>query len=240
MALMVFVDEVGNANLDHTDPDFPVFGVAFVICDSEHYCNRIVPSLMSLKIKYCGTELAILHSRDIRKAQGEFSFLTNAARRQEFIQELNGAIIGAQFKVIAVIIRKQPHRERYGEHARDPYDLAMTLALERLLPELDAVGQTSVRVIAEARGKREDRDVELAFRRTTQLGTWYHRPAQFRRFNWNVHFVPKSGNCIGTQLADLTLYPVARNVIDPTRSHPSWPIVQAKLCGGGRGLKVFP
>jgi len=56
----------------------------------------------------------------------------------------------SDYTLIATAIRTQKHKDRYGRAARNPYDLAFTFALERLLPLLEGLGQTDVQLIAEA------------------------------------------------------------------------------------------
>ena len=50
--------------------DFPVFVLCLLICETEQYADQIVPAFLRLKFEYFGHEAVILHSRDIRKAQG--------------------------------------------------------------------------------------------------------------------------------------------------------------------------
>ena len=51
---------------------------------------------------------------------------------------------GMEYTLIAAVMRKQIHAERYGRNADNPYDLALTFALERLLPLLEGLEQESV------------------------------------------------------------------------------------------------
>jgi hypothetical protein len=43
--LIAFVDESGTASLAAMDNRVPVFGLGFLICDSERYANEIVPAI---------------------------------------------------------------------------------------------------------------------------------------------------------------------------------------------------
>ena len=74
------------------------------------------------------------------------------------------------YDLIATVIKKQEHKAKYGRHAANPYDLALTFALERLLPLLEEEGQTEVYLIAEGRGKREDDELRLSFLHTVTYG----------------------------------------------------------------------
>lgn len=88
MPLVVYLDEVGNPALENTDRDFPVFAVALFICDSACYRDAICPRVMRFKFDWFNHEGVILHSRDIRKAQGDFGILTSPEIRNRFLADL--------------------------------------------------------------------------------------------------------------------------------------------------------
>ena len=191
MPVVVYLDETGDHSLEVVDQDFPVFVLCLLICDTQQY------------------------ARDIRKAQGAFGFLTDPAKRQVFYERLNQIMATCDYTLIATASRKQKHKDRYGRAARNPYDLAFTFALERLLPLLEGLGQTDVQLIAEARGRREDAELRLAFLM----------------------------NVIGIQMADLAGYPVARYVLNPARPSEAFNVLRAKFYKGPgwvQGLKIFP
>lgn len=162
MSLVVYFDEVGNPTLDASDRDFPMFSIALLICDSDSYVNEIVPRVNALKFKWFGHEGVILHSRDIRKAQGDFGFLTTPGKRPEFYEDLNSVMSECDYKLIAVAIRKDLHVSRY-QYPAAPYDLALLFAMERLLSVIENTRQADVMVIAEKRGQKEDRELHSAF-----------------------------------------------------------------------------
>ena len=243
MPLIVYLDETGDHSLELLDEDFPIFALVMLICDSEAYSQQIIPAFCRLKFRYFGHEAVIIHSRDIRKAQGDFGFLTDAAIRSEFCEQLNLIMGASDCRLIASVIRKQVHKERYGVWAENPYDLALKFALERLLPLLEEVGQREVRLIAEARGKREDNELRLTFLRTVNDGTEYVSAERFRRIQFRLDFKPKALNIIGTQMADLAAYPIARHVLVPSKPNPAYEVIKGKFYvgpGNVRGLKVFP
>lgn len=144
---------------------------------------------------------------------------------------------------IAMNNLKQVHKERCGQRAENPYDLALKFALERLLPLLEEAGQREVLLIAEARGKREDSELRLSFLKTVNDGTEYVSAERFRRVQFRLDFKPKAMNIIGTQMADLAAYPIARHVLDPSKPNPAYDVIKGKFFVGPgwvRGLKVFP
>ena len=236
MAFVVYFDEVGNPTLDASDRDFPVFAIALFICEQDCYVNEIVPRVNRLKFEYFGHEGVILHSRDIRKAQGDFGFLTNPQRRQAFLKDLTEIMDTCQYRLLAVAIRKDELTARY-RYPDDPYDLALLFAMERLVSVLEAARQRQVTIVAEKRGQKEDRDLHVAFQRIVTRGSGFVSAERFQRIEFTLRFLPKSFNIIGTQLADLAAYPIARWVLDRKKLNPAFEVVRGHLC---RQLKIFP
>lgn len=240
MPLLVFLDEAGDHSLDPVDKDFPVFVLAFMMCEDSEYADVIVPAFTRFKVNYFGHDGVILHSRDIRKALGDFAFLQVRDKREQFYADLNELMIAAKFQLIAIAIRKQTHKARYGKACRDPYDLALEYGMERLKSYLEEVGQKEVTLLAEARGKNEDDSLRLAFLQLLKHGSYYHN---FKSIEFNLKFVSKKSNVLGHQLADLCAYPIARRVIDPKKSHRAFEIVRGKFIdrpGWRHGFKIFP
>jgi hypothetical protein len=72
-----FFDECGDHSMEKIDPDFPLFVLALVVVQRTDYAKQIIPALSALKLRYWNHEGINLHSRDIRKAIGAYSFLQN-------------------------------------------------------------------------------------------------------------------------------------------------------------------
>ncbi|OGS22740.1 MAG: hypothetical protein A2252_08745 [Elusimicrobia bacterium RIFOXYA2_FULL_39_19] len=241
MSYLVYLDESGDHSLELVDKDFPLFALAMFICEKEEYTSRIVPSIYNFKIDFFGQENVVLHSRDIRKAQKEFGILTDSSKRKLFIERLNGLMSALNYELIVSVIKKQQHKDTYGINANNPYDLAIVFCLERLLPFLEDKKQTSVQIIAESRGKKEDEELYLSFIRTVTEGTVFNSKERFKQIEFSLKFFPKAMNIIGTQLADLSAYPVARYVHNPYKENKAYEIVKDKIYKGRvSGLKIFP
>ena len=237
------MDETGDHTLELVDRDYPIFGLVMVICDAGDYVQTIVPAIYQMKMDFFGHEGVILRSYDIRKQKGPYAFLSNAARRNEFYSRINQVMGLEAYTLIASMIRKQHHKDRYGEAAANPYDLAMEFALERLLPLLEKVGQTEVYVMAEARGKKEDDQLSLSFYRFVNEGNIYISADRIKRIQFRLTFRTKEMNMVGMQMADLAAYPTARHVIDPSKPNPAYDILRPRFYVGPglvRGLKIFP
>ena len=243
MSYIVYLDETGDHSLELIDKDFPVFALAMFTCDTTYYNHTILPAVAQLKTDYFGHEGVILHSRDIRKAQKDFGFLTNPQKRSEFVDRINEIMRNFDYTLIVSVIKKQDHKEKYGMAADNPYDLAMKFCLERLLAFLEKAQQKEVYLIAESRGKKEDNDLELSFFKIISQGTEYNSADRFKKIDFKLKFVPKAMNVVGTQLADLAAYPIARHILHPDRQNLAYDIVSTKFYKGKgwvRGLKIFP
>lgn len=226
--------------MEKIDPDFPFFVLALVVVQRADYGHKIIPALSQLKLRYWVHEGINLHSRDIRKATGAYSFLQNPKVRPAFMAEVSQFMTAMSFTLFVSCIRKQAHAERYGSNAFSPYNIALEFTMERLLHFLEQNGQTDLPLIAEARGKKEDSELERVFFRILSQGTGYNVAERFKRLTCPLVFRSKKDNIAGIQIADLCAYPCARHVMG--RADQAYEIVRPHLYnhGGVNGWKVFP
>jgi hypothetical protein len=239
---IVYVDESGDHSLVSINQQNPVFVLAFCVFEKSAYFSRIVPAVGRLKFDFWGHDCIVLHSHEIRKAQGDFSILLNTTTRNAFIGRVNSLIEEVPFTVIAAVIDKQRHVNRYADPA-NPYAIALTFCMERLQHWLRERGQENKKthVVVECRGRTEDAKLELEFRRTADghnaLGTMP---------NLDIRFMDKKHNSTGLQLADLVAHPIGRHVINPGQANRAYELIEPKFRRGpngriqGYGLKVFP
>lgn len=218
MPLIVYLDETGDHSLDKIDTNFPIFALVMLVCDTNEYVNKLIPMVYQLKMDCFGHEGVIIHSRDIRKAQGDFGFLTNPVAKEKFYEQINAIIDTCDFKVISVVIKKDAHKGKYGKNAVNPYDLSLEFAMERLLICLEQNNQAEVTIVAEARGKKEDDELYLRFLKIVSGGTDYYPADRFKKINFKMIFREKKMNIVGTQVADLIAYPTARFAQTPVES----------------------
>jgi hypothetical protein len=238
---MVFVDESGDHGMTSIDPNYPMFVLAFCLADKTEYAELITSSVLKFKFKHFGHDQIILHERDIRKAQGEFRFLQNPARRIPFFDDLNDLIEFCPLKIIASAIRKLDLQRLYSI-PDNPYHMAMGFGLERLFLHLNGQGcrTGTTHILFESRGKKEDIDLELEFRRICA------RNATGQTLPFEIVIADKKSNSSGLQLADLVARPIGRKILDPQQPNRAYDILERKLRRNNRGivdgwgLKVFP
>jgi hypothetical protein len=169
---IVFADESGDHGLATIDTQFPVFALVFCVFEKSIYAHEIEPAFRQLKFKYFGHDAAVLHEREIRKQMPPFSFLRqDAALREAFMADVNDVMLNARFHAYCAVIDKRKHLARYTD-PWNPYELAMHFCMEKLSNRLAADGQRGrlTHVLFEARGREEDRQLELEFRRVAANG----------------------------------------------------------------------
>ncbi|WP_421997080.1 DUF3800 domain-containing protein [Roseovarius confluentis] len=236
---IVYVDESGDHSLTSIDPDFPVFSLSFCIVKKDDYTRAVVPSVQALKFKYWGHDAVVLHEHEIRKSKGDFTWLlTDRARRKEFYEDLNQIMVDAPITIIASVIDKLKLTARYPR-PWNPYELALHFCMERLLMFLTSMGQQGkrVHVVFECRGKVEDAELELTFRRIVGgANQWGWVSRDFSVMEFEPKFAKKSVNSTGLQLADLTARPIAIKTLRPEQPNRAYDVILTKL---GQ-IKEFP
>jgi len=245
---IIYVDESGDHGMQTLDPNYPVFVLALCVFHKRHYCENIIPALQKFKFRHMGHDLIGLHELEIRKEKGAFSNLfMSRQHKHAFHDELTDIIEASNFVLISCVIDKSALREKQGP-VHNPYHVALGFCLETLYEFLQEKNQQSAltHVIFERRGKREDNELELEFRRlcdgANRLGI---------QLTFDIVFATKQVNSTGLQLADLVARPIGISVLRPGQGNRSFDVLKRKFyCSGGRdrvgegfenwGLKIFP
>ena len=244
---VVYVDESGDHSLASIDRDYPVFVLALCVFHKRHYAEKIIPAVEKLKFNYFGHSSVVLHEHEIRKQKGEFAFLSHHPTRIEFMGQLSSIMEASNFILITCVVDKT--RLSRGEGATtNPYHIALGICLEALREFLveKAQDQLQTHVVVECRGKKEDAELELEFRRICDGENHGNRQLPF-----NIIFADKKTNLAGLQVADLVARPVGVNYLRPGQANQAFEILRRKFyCDGGRkrvgdgyenvGLMIYP
>lgn len=94
-------------------------------------------------------------------------------------------------------------------------------------------------VIAEARGKPEDNELELVFRRIAdgQPPLPSNQRELITKFEWRIRFCDKKSNSSGLQLADLIARPVGLKHLKPDQPNRAYEVIENKVSWW---VKKFP
>jgi hypothetical protein len=239
---IVFVDESGDHGLGSIDPNYPMFVLALCIFRKQDYIDLVCPAVQRFKFKHWGHDSVVLHEHDIRKPSGSYGFLFNPAMRASFLADLNTMVEVAPFTLIASVVRKQDLKDAYTLPA-NPYHLGLEFGLERLYKFLEGCGQAGrmTHVVVERRGRREDAELELEFRRICDGANFMRK-----RLNLDIVMSSKESNAPGMQLADLVARPIGLKALRPTQPNRAYDILASKFRRSssgeinGWGLKSFP
>lgn len=239
---IVYVDESGDHGLKTIDANYPVFVLAFCIFCKDQYTDLIVPKIQHFKFAHFGHDQVIFHETDIRKDRGDFTALKTKELKTQFLDQLTNIIQEIPFTLVSTVILKEPYRQRYQEPV-NPYHVALGYGLERVFYFLREQRQhrLTTHVIVEKRGKVEDDELELEFRRIC-AGNNYERV----QLPFELIFADKKSNSTGLQLADLMARPIGLNVLRPQQANRAFDVLEEKFYSNhagsyrGRGLKCFP
>lgn len=239
---VIYADESGDHSLEHIDRIYPVFVLCLCVFRKKNYVQRIVPRIQNLKFKWFGHDAVILHEREIRKREPPFEFLNKQELHEAFTSELNSILAGARISIVASVIDKRRLKDEYLFH-ENPYHIALSFCIENAFQFLQRAGENDrvTHFIFERRGTKEDRELELEFRRVTD-----GQNALRKKFaNFEIKFVDKKANSAGMQLADLTARPIGLRIVRPKQSNRAFDIIERKLaCGSGKrgikALRLFP
>lgn len=244
---IVYVDESGDHSLARIDREYPVFVLAFCVFHKRHYAEKIIPAVEKFKFNYFGHDSVVLHEHEIRKQKGDFGFLSHLPRRNEFMDKLTSIMDASNFILMTCVVDKTRLNRTEGVSS-NPYHIALDICLKALhefLTEKEQ-GQLETHVVVECRGKKEDAELELEFRRICDSDS----PGS-SRLPFSIVFADKKTNLPGLQLADLVARPVGINYIRPDQENQAFEVLKAKFfCDGGRagvgqgyhnvGLQIYP
>ena len=163
------------------------------------------------------------------------------------MDRLSSIMEASNFILNACVVDKLRLSRNEGASS-NPYHIALGVCLETLREFLAEKQQDNFKthVLVECRGKKEDAELELEFRRICDGDNPGNRVLPF-----DIVFADKKTNLAGLQLADLVARPVGINYIRPQQENKAFEVLKNKFfCEGGRdnvgcgfenvGLKIYP
>jgi Protein of unknown function (DUF3800) len=219
---LLFLDESGTHDLKRIDPAFPVFVLLGVLVGERYYEKTLSRRLRELKFAHLDDPFAVLHSSDLRRRQGIFSRFRSDQQGFELFQAAIGELFSrSRMSLFAIVVSKEQLVQR-SMFPENPYDISLNLLLSVVLGEAGAIGSRRPlisRIIAESRGRREDRELQTEYQKFRQDGLQNYglmrvqarAPATVNRLMPDrIEFAGKDRGIQGLELADLAAYPLAR------------------------------
>ncbi len=224
---VLFLDESGDHNLSVVDPSYPIFVLGGVIMDQDYAEGTLRESLDEFKLEMFGSTDIVLHTSDITRNRNGFEAMKDSGFRSRFFERLNDLMQDLHYSVVACVVRKEEHLNRYGVAALDPYLISLDILVERFCFEVGPVPKGGV-IIAESRDSTLDRGLELAWLNLKIQGTRFLRSNVIDSRIAALNLRAKKDNIAGLQLADLVVSPIGRHVLGKT-DHKDWEIVEGKF-----------
>lgn len=228
---IIYADESGDPGLRQIDAHFPVMSLAMCVFPKESYVRSVVPMLQEFKFSNFGHDTVVLHEREIRKQIPPFAFLTSEHRRSQFMGSLSEIVRSADFTAIAVVLDKLK-LAKLSDTRLHPYELALTLGIERCDALLKERGEATSRAHVVVEQRSDSRRIDLARGSAVMFEPEHARHITSR---FELVFADKQINSAGLQLADLIARPIARHVIRPDQTNRAFDIIRTKLWRGESG-----
>jgi hypothetical protein len=207
----LFIDESGDHVFKHLDRDthryLCLLGCWFRL---DHYKTFQAEwdKFRRTHFNYDPDEPLILHREDILHCRGHFACLQNSRQRDAFDEDLLRVFKDSCYRICAVVIDKMTLQQNYPSPAH-PYNLALGFLLQRYCGYLNHINRTGD-VMAESRGKTEDRELKDAYSWLYTRGIWFCKREVFQKVltSKELKLKPKSANVQGLQIADLLAHPI--------------------------------
>lgn len=176
-----------------------------ILLSQETYGNDVVPRIEKLR-SYFYTDYDSkppLHLSDIMAAKGNFAALKDEEVRRNFDADFLSLIKEVDYQIITVVVDKNEHEDKYLKPMH-PYHWGLWCMLERYCNFL-RLRNSRGDVMAEARGKKEDRKLQEVFTRFYESDSEFASPAniQLRLADNQIKFRQKMNLTCGLEFADL-------------------------------------
>jgi hypothetical protein len=211
----LFIDEVGDADMKDADkPDRQYLSLTGVIMSIAHEQTVVEPALNILKARIFHDPNIVLHRTEIVYRRPPFECLEDVKLRTDFDQSILKLVENASYRVITVVIDKLEHTRRYQIWQANPYHYCLLALLERYVMWLQLANSYGD-VMAESRGKKDNKKLCASYTRLFQKGTEYvgYKVFQQRLTSRELKIKEKSANVAGLQIADLIANPSMRSLI---------------------------
>lgn len=212
----IFIDEVGHHDLKSSDdPNERYLSLTGVIMRLSYESGEFTTALNAVKMQVFGRTDFAFHRRQLIDATDPpYVALTDAPVRQQFNEMMIRLLADSSYRVFTVVIDKKEHKRKYAVWRFHPYHYCLTVVLERyvqLLGRMRVVGD----VMMESRGKKENRQLEAAFRYIYERGTEHVPKEMFQAWlsSREIKIKPKMANISGLQIANLVANPSSRDLI---------------------------
>jgi len=221
----MYVDEVGNADENTvSEAHNRYLSLTGVIINLKHASSVVYPAIEKLKEEYFDSSYSknvILHRKEMVNKKPPFDCLSDPSVERFFNKRFLSILDDLNYKVVTVVIDKLDHYQRYQLWRFEPYHYCMSVIVERYILYLQNINATGD-VMAECRGKQQDRKLQLEYSRLFEYGTEYVGSNIFsaRLTTSDLKMSLKNDNVSGLQIADVIAHPSYRDILAAHSQEP--------------------
>jgi hypothetical protein len=207
----MYIDEAGTAHLRFAEktkiPDERYLCLVGVIVKLADERTIIAPRLDALKRNYFPRHLiepVVLHRKPLRQKNYPFESLRDPFVEAWFNLDFLNLLETSPFRIVAVVIDKLAHRNRYSAYQHPPYHYCLDVLVERFISELRACGSVGD-IVVEAIAPKHDRFLQEEYRAIYRTGGDHNRAStvQAHLTSGELDFGTKNDGYVGLELADM-------------------------------------
>lgn len=227
----LYIDESGTHSYSDCEGVFKRYLCLIGIAISEdEYINILQPKIRQLRQLFADDpdDQPVLHREDIVNKKGCFSKLNNPDLQASYNTILLDIIENTNYYICSVVIDKKEHFLKYDKSAFHPYHYCLSVLLERysfLLEEINCSGD----VMAEGRGKEENKQLLASYKSFYDNGTYFRDTESIQRriTSSSIKIKPKGSRIEGLEFADLL---VLASKLDTLLSYEIIPSLTDNFC----------
>ena len=213
----LYIDESGTHNYSSSDNIKKRYlCLCGVIISNEVAESILNPYFFNLKqfIAEDKDELPNFHREDIVGHKECFSKLDNYEIKQKWNDNILWLFCNLDYILCGIVLDKKNHFLMYDRAAKHPYHYCLDLLLERYVFFLNSTGAYGD-VVAETRGKKEDKSLTDVFENFYENGTWYLDPKSIQKClsSRRIKIKSKGQGYWGLELSDLLALAVKLDIL---------------------------
>lgn len=209
MPYRIYIDESGDHSYyDSPNPGPRFLGLTAVAFRKPDYDPAVVESVEALKRRHFAYDVdrpPILTRKQVIERGSHFGVLRESARNIAWEEDLIAALSSFPMQVFTVVVDKKENREAIESGKLHAYNHAFIHLLSQIVMWLSMQQEGIADVMPEARGKREDKELQAVYGGLRQSGCESLPAAQFRDVfpEAELLIAKKESNIAGLQIADL-------------------------------------
>jgi hypothetical protein len=212
MPYRLYVDEVGNDDMQHTDDvRHRYLSLSGVAMDQDYVRDVATPAMNAFKadvFRHDPDRQIVLHRKDIMNKGGVFHALCNDEVRRKFDAGIIRYLTDTKFTLITVLIDKHRMLKQMHWQEKHPYHYLMKILVEKYVQWLERQSGTGD-IVPEMRRGKKDTELQRAFASVRIWGSDYVNAKRIKATipSKQLKFRSKDHNVTGLQICDLVAHP---------------------------------